>query len=75
MSVQHLCDFCGKVTTHTDKQPVFRPFISGGMGGNHLDVQVHRAIDGAWNGGDICRYCLGKALRLVGDDLLSEDVR
>jgi len=77
MSSKHYCDCCGVEITDANnarggaaRNPVSDWRLGGKVG--RLSIEVMTGIDGVWNAGHVCRYCIIDAVKSFDDRALAE---
>jgi hypothetical protein len=69
---KHYCDCCGAEITDANNArggPARNPVSDWRFGGRlgRLSIEVMTAIDGTWNAGHVCRYCIIDAVNSFDD--------
>lgn len=61
MAIKRFCDACGAEMPEAHKpQILFRRevFVGTAQTRVHIEVKTTRAVNGTWNGGDVCTECI-----------------
>jgi len=73
MAIVHKCDACKRLVEEgVDISSLNRPKLKTKILGTEVELEVHIAVNGTWNGGHICNKCLSSAL-LVLAEMLERD--
>ena len=63
MAIVHKCDVCKRLVEEgVDISTGNRPKLKTKILGTEVELEVHIAVNGTWNGGHICNRCLSSAL-------------
>jgi hypothetical protein len=57
--IRYYCDGCGAALAPEDHQRLRR---DGHINGTRIDVEVTTAVNGTWNGGNVCHRCVAKVV-------------
>ena len=60
--VKYFCDVCGDEIPGGENVISSRIQESPVLNGRKVMFEIMAGIDGAWNGGHLCRNCLGRAI-------------
>ena len=76
MAIVHKCDVCKRLVEEgVDISAGNRPKLKTKILGTEVELEVHIAVNGTWNGGYICNRCLSSALLVLAEMLEKDETK